>query len=55
MKALLTSVPKGAMIVLDLDSTDREQYTRKSVIYPSDRERSQNFDTKINLLEIINS
>jgi len=30
MKALLTSVEKGNMLILDLDSTDREQYTRTS-------------------------
>ena len=28
VEALLTSVPRGSMIVLDLDSTDREEYTR---------------------------
>ena len=28
IKALLTSVPLGSMIILDLDSTHREQYTR---------------------------
>jgi len=28
VEALLTSVPKGQLLVLDLDSTDREQYTR---------------------------
>ena len=28
MKALLTSVPLGRMLVLDLDSTNREQYSR---------------------------
>ena len=27
-EALLTSVPQGKMLALDLDSTDREQFTR---------------------------
>jgi len=32
-RALLRSVPQGKMLVLDLDSTDREQYTRTKSYY----------------------
>ena len=33
IKAILSSVPSGRMIILDLDSTHREQYTRTESYY----------------------